>query len=158
MEKTWKAMLMLLAVLSTGLLAACSSDDDIEEDDVIGYWENVDVRSEMALRRSGYQFTADGDINSWIVLGPEMNDRYEDHVGKWWLVDNQLEVDFDESHNPDGLYYQIVSFSKKTLIMNVFGGFAGTPPEKGRKVPYKKLSNPVGKLVGSYWDFVSLNE
>ena len=153
MKKTWKAMLMLLAVLSTGLLAACSSDDDdISRGDVIGYWENVDARNDDALRRGGYQFTADGNINSWMVAGTEMKYRYEGHIGKWGLTDNQLHVDFDDSHHPDGLCYQVVSFSKKTFVMNIFGGFAGTPPEKGSKATYEKLVQAPGKYARSFKD------
>ena len=43
--------------------------------------------------------------------------------------------------NPDEMYYTITSLTKDRLVIRSWGGFAGTPLEKGYDTVYKKMSN-----------------
>ena len=44
--------------------------------------------------------------------------------------------------NPDELYYKVMSVTKNSLVIRTFGGFFGTPLEKGTDVVYKKTDKP----------------
>ena len=131
------------------MLAGCSSsDDDITTNDkiILGYWESTGTID----GRSGLLFTSDGEIKYWdysLIYGPTYDNRYfEQHWGYFWFDDDgTLEIQDrpkDSDPNPDEMYYKVMSLTKDRLVIRHFGGFAGTPLEKGTDVTYKKIDKP----------------
>lgn len=130
------------------MLAGCSSDDDITTNDkiILGYWESTGTID----GRSGLLFTSDGEIKYWdysLIYGPTYDNRYfEQHWGYFWFDDDgTLEIQDrpkGSDPNPDEMYYKVMSLTKDRLVIRHFGGFAGTPPEKGTDVTYKKTDRP----------------
>ena len=131
------------------MLAGCSSsDDDITTNDkiILGYWESTGTID----GRSGLLFTSDGEIKYWdysLIYGPTYDNRYfEQHWGYFWFDDEgTLEIQDrpkGSNPNPDEMYYKVMSLTKDRLVIRHFGGFAGTPLEKGTDVTYKKTDNP----------------
>ena len=131
------------------MLAGCSSsDDDITTNDkiILGYWESTGTID----GRSGLLFTSDGEIKYWdysLIYGPTYDNRYfEQHWGYFWFDDDgTLEIQDrpkGSDPNPDEMYYKVMSLTKDRLVIRHFGGFAGTPLEKGTDVTYKKIGKP----------------
>ena len=148
MEKVkvlWVCALLLL-------LAGCSSDDDnltINDKNILGYWEN-----ETSVNgRGGLLFISDGEIKYWGFSstgnGSQLadNEQYsEQHWGYFWFEDDgMLKIQNrpkNSEPNPDELYYKVMSVTKTRLVIRTFGGFFGTPLEKGTDVVYKKTDKP----------------
>ena len=130
------------------ILAGCSSDDEITTNDkiILGYWESTGTID----GRSGLLFTSDGEIKYWdysLIYGPTYDNRYfEQHWGYFWFDDEgTLEIQDrpkGSNPNPDEMYYKVMSLTKDRLVIRHFGGFAGTPLEKGTDVTYKKIDKP----------------
>ena len=131
------------------MLAGCSSsDDDITTNDkiILGYWESTGTID----GRSGLLFTSDGEIKYWdysLIYGPTYDNRYfEQHWGYFWFDDDgTLEIQDrpkGSDPNPDEMYYKVMSLTKDRLVIRHFGGFSGTPLEKGTDVTYKKIDKP----------------
>ena len=130
------------------ILAGCSSDDEITTNDkiILGYWESTGTID----GRSGLLFTSDGEIKYWdysLIYGPTYDNRYfEQHWGYFWFDDDgTLEIQDrpkGSDPNPDEMYYKVMSLTKDRLVIRHFGGFAGTPLEKGTDVTYKKIDKP----------------
>ena len=142
-----KSLLWISALLL--ILAGCSSsDDDITTNDkiILGYWESTGTID----GRSGLLFTSDGEIKYWdysLIYGPTYDNRYfEQHWGYFWFDDDgTLEIQDrpkGSDPNPDEMYYKVMSLTKDRLVIRHFGGFAGTPFEKGSDVTYKKTDKP----------------
>ena len=138
------------------LLAGCSSDDDIaiNDNNIQGYWECATRNGESTTgtysgveNTSGLLFLSDGEIKYW---GYFLNDytgtvEYsEEHWGYFYLDDEgTLQISHgrkDSAPYPDDLYYKVTSLTKDRMIIRSWGGFAGTPFEKGYDVVYKRLS------------------
>ena len=130
------------------MLAGCSSsDDDITTNDkiILGYWESTGTID----GRSGLLFTSNGEIKYWdYSIYPYVTDNryFEQHWGYFWFDDDgTLEIQDrpkGSDPNPDEMYYKVMSLTKDRLVIRHFGGFAGTPLEKGTDVTYKKTDNP----------------
>ena len=134
------------------LLAGCSCDDGdlvINDKNILGYWEN----ETSDYGKGGLLFTSDGEIKYWGFFSTGSysqladNKEYsEHHWGYFWLDDNgTLHIQNrpkDSDPNPDELYYKVMSVTKDRLVIRTFGGFAGTPLEKGTDVVYKKTDKP----------------
>ena len=142
-----KSLLWISALLL--ILAGCSSsDDDITTNDkiILGYWESTGTID----GRSGLLFTSDGEIKYWdysLIYGPTYDNRYfEQHWGYFWFDDDgTLEIQDrpkGSDPNPDEMYYKVMSLTKDRLVIRHFGGFLGTPLEKGSDVVYKKIDKP----------------
>ena len=132
----WVSTLLLM-------LAGCSSDDDsnIKDKNILGFWE-----TESECGACGLFFASDGEIKSWdygVGSGPLLYS--EGHWGYFWFDDvgtlNIQDRPKGSDPNPDELYYKVMSLSKDRLVIRTFGGFAGTPIEKGTDVVYKKMSS-----------------
>jgi uncharacterized protein YcfL len=143
-----KSLLWISAFLL--MLAGCSSDDDITTNDkiILGYWESTGTID----GRSGLLFTSDGEIKYWdysAIMGHTyVTDKqyFEQHWGYFWFDDDgTLEIQDrpkGSDPNPDEMYYKVMSLTKDRLVIRHFGGFAGTPLEKGSDVVYKKIDKP----------------
>ena len=136
------------------LLAGCSSDVAINDNNIQGYWECTTRDGESTTgtysgveNTSGLLFLSDGEIKYW---GYFLNDytgtvEYsEQHWGYYYLDDEgTLEIRFglkDSEPYPDEMYYKITSLTKNRMVIRSWGGFAGIPFEKGSDVVYKRLS------------------
>ena len=138
------------------LLAGCNSDDDIAINDknIQGYWECTTRNGESttgtysgAENTSGLLFVSGGEIKYW---GYFLNDytgtvEYSEQPWGYYYLDDEgkLEIRFGSkgsSPNPDELYYKVTSLTKDRLVIRSWGGFFGTPFEKGSDVVYKRLS------------------
>ena len=125
------------------LLAGCSSDDDSRvamDQYICGYWERIE---DNASGQGGLLFTSDGEIKSWSFNNDCTSNTYsEEHWGYYWLDDEgQLEIRNLPKNSepcPDEQYYKVMSLTKDCLVIRAFGGFFGTPLEKGYDVEYKK--------------------
>ena len=140
-----KSLLWISALLL--MLAGCSSDDDEITNDkiILGYWESTGTID----GRSGLLFTSNGEIKYWdYSIYPYVTDNryFEQHWGYFWFDDDgTLEIQDrpkDSDPNPDELFYKVMSLTKDRLVIRHFGGFAGTPLEKGSDVVYKKIDKP----------------
>ena len=121
----WMSVLLLM-------LAGCSSSDDIEINDntILGYWEYTNPI-----------------IKNWdysLLLGT--GQYLEQHWGYFWFDnDGTLNIQKrpkDSEPYPDEMYYKVMSLTKDRLVIRHFGGFAGTPLEKGSDVTYNKTDKP----------------
>lgn len=133
------------------LVAGCSSSDDditINDKNILGYWESTN-ESEWGTR--GLVFTSDGEIKHWEYAIHSADDSgprtySEQHWGYfWWDDDGTLEIQDrpkGSDPNPDEMYYKVMSLTKDRLVIRHFGGFLGTPLEKGSDVVYKKIDKP----------------
>ena len=130
------------------LLAGCSSDDDdIDVNDnknILGYWE---CTTENTFRKGGLVFVSDGEVKYWqysIIDSANKGEYMEEHWGYFYLDDEgTLEIRFGLKGSapiPDEMYYKITSLTKDRLVIRSWGGFAGTPFEKGFDTVYKKMS------------------
>ena len=138
-----KSLLWICALLL--MLAGCSSDDDEITNDkiILGYWESTGTID----GRSGLLFTLDGEIKNWdysLLLGT--GQYLEQHWGYFWFDnDGTLNIQKrpkDSEPYPDEMYYKVMSLTKDRLVIRHFGGFAGTPLEKGSDVTYNKTDKP----------------
>ena len=134
------------------MLAGCSSDDDItiKEKNILGYWKSEATYNDPW----GLMFASNGEIKYWEyspIIGVTNNEQYsEGHWGLWWIEDvvgyeksSAIHIkEGSKTPNPDELYYQVMSLTKDRLVIRHFGGFAGTPLEKGTDVTYKKIDKP----------------
>ena len=132
-----KSLLFIAAFLL--ILAGCSSDDvDVNNDNqgVLGYWEYEGITTDYG---GGYHFKANGKIASWeIGLGHKYS---ENDWGLWWTENGKIQIKHGSSKipDPDEMYYAIVSLTESQMVIRSFGGFAGTPYEKGVDHVFKKL-------------------
>ena len=76
--------------------------------------------------------------NTWSLCQGEYA---EEEWGTWWSENGEIYINDHFGLVVDGLYYKIVSLTESRLVIHVWGGFAGTPYEKGYDEEYKKLSN-----------------
>lgn len=145
----WMGMLLLV-------LAGCSNDDDstnTDEQNLLGYWEAAESDTSeiesVEWQPSGLVFEKGGEVKYWgtSFCGTGLDfPIIESHWGLWWFDDSgrlQIKAGSKEP-NPDELYYTVMSLTKDRMVIRVYGGFAGTPFEKGTDVVYKKVS-------GSYY-------
>lgn len=125
------------------MLAGCSSDDDItiKEKNILGYWKSEATYNDPW----GLMFASNGEIKYWEY---SINTRQysEGQWGYFWFDDDgTLEIQDrpkDSDPNPDELYYKVMSLTKDRLVIRHFGGFAGTPLEKGTDMVFKKTDKP----------------
>ena len=125
------------------MLAGCSSDDDItiKEKNILGYWKSEATYNDPW----GLMFASNGEIKYWEY---SINTRQysEGQWGYFWFDDDgTLEIQDrpkGSDPNPDEMYYKVMSLTKDRLVIRHFGGFAGTPLEKGTDVTYKKIDKP----------------
>ena len=137
-----KSLLWISALLL--MLAGCnSSDDDITINDlnILGYW-----KSEATYNNPwGLIFVSNGEIKTWEYSLLADTGYSEGHWGYFWFDDEgTLEIQDrpkDSDPNPDELYYKVMSLTKDRLVIRVFGGFAGTPFEKGEDMVYQKMTS-----------------
>ena len=134
----WISVLLLM-------LAGCSSSDDIEINDntILGYWEYTNPIDS----RGGLLFTSDGEIKYWEYSLLTGTGQYSERPwGYFWFDDdgtlNIQNRPQDSDPNPDEMYYKVMSLTKDRLVIRHFGGFSGTPLEKGTDVTYKKIDKP----------------
>ena len=140
-----KSLLWLSALLL--MLAGCSSSDDdnlvINDKNILGYWEYTGAITGDVVS-TGLYFQNDGKIIYWSI--PVMNGYNETDWGYFWFDDDgTLEIQDrpkGSDPNPDEMYYKVMSLTKDRLVIRHFGGFAGTPLEKGTDVTYKKIDKP----------------
>ena len=136
-----KSLLWISALLL--ILAGCSSDDEITTNDntILGYWEYINPIDS----RGGLLFTSDGEIKYW-EYSIHTRQYSEGQWGYFWFDDDgTLEIQDrpkGSDPNPDEMYYKVMSLTKDRLVIRHFGGFAGTPLEKGTDVTYKKIDKP----------------
>ena len=131
------------------ILAGCSSDEiTINDRNILGYWELV---GENVWGTGGLVFASNGEIKYWdygIHSDDDSGPRTysEGHWGYFWFDDEgTLKLQNrkkDSAPNPDEMYYKVMSLTKNRLVIRHFGGFAGTPLEKGTDVAYKKIDKP----------------
>ncbi|MBO6032954.1 MAG: hypothetical protein J6Q22_16080 [Prevotella sp.] len=139
-----KNLLWISALLL--MLAGCSSSDDdiaINDRNILGYWESTGTID----GRGGLLFASDGEIKVWKYSLLTGTGQYsEGHWGYFWFDDDgTLEIQDrpkDSDPNPDELYYKVMSLTKDRLVIRHFGGFAGTPLEKGYDIVYLKTDKP----------------
>ena len=146
----WMSMLLLIS----GMLCACSSDEEdemsmldetsmstAETSDLLGYWKVIsDNQTEIKDNNSqgGLCFKNDGEIIEWAMNSESW---YEIHRGKWWVSDEgDIMVDVYEGVMCR-IYTAIERLSKTHLVIRSWGGFVGTPREEGHDVEYLKLEN-----------------
>ena len=139
-----KKNLLWLALLL--MLAGCSSDENeitINDNNILGYWESTATID----GQGGFLFLPDGEIKYWdysLLNGNGTRQYSEGHWGLWWIEDvvgyeksSAIHIkEGSKTPNPDELYYQVMSLTKDRLVIRIFGGFAGTPLEKGTDVVY----------------------
>ena len=143
-----KKSLLWISVLLLMLAGCSSSDDDITTNDknILGYWESTGSID----GRCGLLFASDGEIKYWEyspIIGVTDNKQYfEQHWGYFWFDDDgTLEIQNRPKGSdpyPDEMYYKVMSLTKDRLVIRHFGGFAGTPFEKGSDFTYKKTDRP----------------
>ena len=131
------------------ILAGCSSDEiTINDRNILGYWELV---GENVWGTGGLVFASNGEIKSWTYGIHSADDSgprtySEIHWGYFWFDDdgtlNIQNRKKDSAPNPDEMYYKVMSLTKDRLVIRHFGGFAGTPLEKGSEVVYMKTDKP----------------
>lgn len=128
------------------MLAGCSSSDDeitINDENILGYWESI---NESIWGTGGLVFTSDGEIKIWADNDSGPRTYSEEHWGYFWFDDEgTLKIQKrpkDSDPYPDESYYKVTSLTKDRLIIRIFGGFAGTPYEKGTDVVFKKIDKP----------------
>ena len=131
------------------ILAGCSSDEiTINDRNILGYWELV---GENVWGTGGLVFASNGEIKYWdygIHSDDDSGPRTysEGHWGYFWFDDKgTLRIQDrpkDSNPNPDELYYAVMSLTEDRLVIRTFGGFAGTPLEKGTDVVFKKIDKP----------------
>jgi len=135
-----KSLLWISALLL--MLAGCSSDDDItiNEKNILGYWESTTSICGM----EGLLFVSNGEIKHWYYFS-NTEPYMEQHWGYFWFDnDGTLRIQDrpkDSNPNPDELYYAVMSLTEDRLVIRTFGGFVGTPLEKGTNVVYKKMTS-----------------
>ena len=144
-----KIMILWISALLL-MLAGCSSSDDeiaINDKNILGYWE---LASENEWGTGGLVFTLDGEIRFWLYGISSADDSgprtySEQHWGYFWFDDDgTIHIQSrpkGSKPNPDELYYKVMSLTKDRLVIRTFGGFAGTPIEKGTDIIYKKMSS-----------------
>ena len=128
----WMSMLLLISVA----LFSCSSDDEYEQTPLYGYWEHISNTDDG--NHYGLFFQRDGKVNTWSLCQGEYA---EEEWGTWWSENGEIYINDHFGLVVDGLYYKIVSLTESRLVIHVWGGFAGTPYEKGYDEEYKRLSN-----------------
>ena len=140
----WMSVLLLMS----GMLCACSSDEEdetsmstAETSDLLGYWKVI-ADNQTGIKdsnsQSGLCFKNDGEIIEWAM---NSESRYEIHSGKWWVSDEgEIMVDVYEGVMCP-IYTAIEKLSKTHLVIRSWGGFAGTSREEGYDVEYLKLEN-----------------
>ena len=146
----WMSMLLLIS----GMLCACSSDEEdemsmldetsmstAETSDLLGYWKVI-ANNQTEIKdnnsQSGLCFKNDGEIIVWAMNSESW---YEIHSGKWWVSDEgDIMVDVYEGVMCR-IYTAIERLSKTHLVIRSWGGFGGTPREEGHDVEYLKLEN-----------------
>ena len=143
-----KSILLWMSVLLL-MLAGCSSDEiTINDRNILGYWELV---GENVWGTGGLVFSSNGEIKSWnygIHSADDSGPRTysEGHWGYFWFDDDgTLKIQNrkkDSDPNPDEMYYKVMSLTKDRLVIRHFGGFIGTPLEKGSDVTYMKTDKP----------------
>jgi len=134
-----KQFLLWLSVLllATAGMGSCSSDDDSEAVETIcGYWEYSGATIGI---RHGFCFQGNGRIKEWNVAeGGQYNES--DWNYSWYEDSGKVRLQYVyEDPMPDMLYYEIVEVSASRLVIRQFGGFAGTPYEKGTDMEFRKL-------------------
>ena len=136
-----KSLLWISALLL--MLAGCSSDDDItiKEKNILGYWKSEATYNDPW----GLMFASNGEIKYW-EYSIHTRQYSEGQWGYFWFDDDgTLEIQDrpkDSDPNPDELYYKVMSLTKDRLVIRHFGGFAGTPLEKGTDMVFKKTDKP----------------
>lgn len=128
------------------MLAGCSSSDDeitINDVNILGYWESTATVD----GRGGLLFVPDGEIKDWgysLVTGT--GQYSESHWGYFWFdEEGTLHIQNrpkDSSPNPDELYLKVMSLTKDRLVIRIYGGFMGTPLEKGSDITFNKTDKP----------------
>ena len=144
-----KSLLWISALLL--MLAGCSSSDDdeiaINDKNILGYWETT-VENLWGIE--GLVFASDGKIKFWQYSISSADDSgprtySEKHWGYFWFDDDGTLRIQDRpkgsNPNPDELEYKVMSLTEDRLVIRVFGGFAGTPLEKGTDMVYKKMTS-----------------
>ena len=141
---------MSMLLLISGMLCACSSDEEdetsmLDEMSMLyGYWEYAGITYDGGPL--GFYFQKDGKIKSWHI---SINDGeysetnwglywYEETVGNEKSMNINIKVGNREP-NPDEMYYAIETLTESRLVIRVFGGFKGTPYEDGYNLEYMKL-------------------
>ena len=141
-----KSLLWISALLL--MLAGCSSSDDeiaIYDRNILGYWESTGSIDGPC----GLLFVSNGEIKFWdysLLNGNGTRQYSEVPWGYFWFDDdgtlNIQNRKKDSAPNPDEMYYKVMSLTKDRLVIRHFGGFAGTPLEKGSEVVYMKTDKP----------------
>ena len=138
-----KSLLWISALLL--ILAGCSSDDDalnneitINEKNILGYWEST------ASSKGGLKFVSDGKIKEW---NHSNTGQYSEKLWGYFWCDDEGTLNIqtrpkDSRPNPDELYYKVISLTKDRLVIRIFGGFAGTPLNKGYDIMYIRINPP----------------
>ena len=139
-----KKSLLWISVLLL-ILAGCSTSDDeiaIYDRNILGYWESTGSID----GRCGLLFVSNGEIKYCDSLLYCTRQYSEVPWGYFWFDDDgTLKLQNrkkDSTPNPDEMYYKVMSLTKDRLVIRHFGGFAGTPLEKGTDVTYKKTDKP----------------
>ena len=136
-----KSLLWISALLL--MLAGCSSDDDItiKEKNILGYWKSEATYNDPW----GLMFASNGEIKYW-EYSINTKQYSEGQWGYFWFGDDgTLEIQDrpkDSEPYPDEMYYKVMSLTKDRLVICHFGGFAGTPLEKGTDMVFKKTNKP----------------
>ena len=149
MKKFFIVSLSMLLLIMAG--CSSSSDDEItiNDENILGYWELLTDEYEWGT--GGLLFVSNGEIKFWqyAVCSPDDSGPLtysEQHWGYFWFDDEgTLEIQNrpkDSDPNPDEMYYKVMSLTKDRLVIRYFGGFAGSPLEKGMDVVYKKTDKP----------------
>ena len=139
LKRLWLALPLMLCIFT---LSACNNDDeDGNIGNLLGYWEDwKDSDWHFAeLERSGYYFKANGKINYWEQLSGEYNESY---WGDWWVDENgeiKMKWGGKDLVIYDEVYYAILQLTKNKLVIRTYGGFVGTPFEKGNDHEFIKL-------------------
>ena len=159
MKRTIEMILMTLLLVGVAVfvgttLTSCSlSNDDDDpiviidpvENPIVGYWEYTG--EDMGSNPTGLNVQPDGNILGWTVDAG----KYQEYNYTWgycW-VDEDGELRIKDGGKDDVLYdgmsYTIMKLTKTTLVIRSYGGFAGTPFEKGQDREYKRLKEKPGE-------------
>ena len=127
------------------IIVGCSSDDDalnneitINEKNILGYWEST------ASSKGGLKFVSDDKIKEW---NHSNTGQYSEKLWGYFWCDDEGTLNIqtrpkDSRPNPDELYYKVISLTKDRLVIRIFGGFAGTPLNKGYDIMYIRINPP----------------
>ena len=137
-----KSLLWISALLL--ILAGCSSDDDALNNEItinekiLGYWEST------TSSKGGLKFVSDGKIKEW---NHSNTGQYSEKLWGYFWCDDEGTLNIqtrpkDSRPNPDELYYKVISLTKDRLVIRIFGGFAGTPLDKGYDIMYIRTNPP----------------